>query len=99
MTKEQTANQPTETQQFGLNVLLANLRNGIKGRHQRILRPETGLACVMILSLLFPLAVLAPPLDMNGMSRAANQLSRKVMRGQDLPTELLRKLQTRSTLS
>ncbi|MGI9425648.1 MAG: hypothetical protein ACR2PA_20840 [Hyphomicrobiaceae bacterium] len=57
------------------------------------------MALVMVVSVLFPLTVFAPPLDMNGMSRAAVQLSRKVQRGQDLPVELLRLKPLRTDLS
>ena len=99
MLKERTSSQSTAARINGVDVLLSRLVaiSGTLGR--LILHPERSMALVMALSLMFPLAVLAPPLDMNGMSRAANQLSRKVMRGQDLPVELSRKLQIRWTFA
>lgn len=49
------------------------------------------MALFVIATFLVPLVTFTPPLNMNGMSRAANQLSRKTIRGQFKPTMMVQK--------
>ena len=44
---------------------------------------ETVMACVVIAAFAFPIVTFSAPIDMNGINRAANQLSRKVVAGQN----------------
>lgn len=44
---------------------------------------ETAMACIVLIAFALPIFTFLPPLDMNGVNRAANQLSRKVVSGQD----------------
>ena len=53
--------------------------------------PESLMALFIITTFLAPLATLTPPLNMNGMSRAANQLARKTVRGKFNPTMMAQK--------
>ena len=46
---------------------------------------ETVIACVVVVAFALPIVTFSPPVDMNGINRAANQLSRKVVAGQDKP--------------
>ena len=49
------------------------------------------MALFIIATFLAPLFTFTPPLNMNGMSRAANQLSRKTVRGVFKPTLMAQK--------
>lgn len=49
------------------------------------------MALLIIATFLAPLVTFTPPLNMNGMSRAANQLSRKTVRGQFNPIMMVQK--------
>ena len=53
--------------------------------------PESLMALFIIATFLAPLVTLTPPLNMNGMSRAANQLARKTVRGQFEPALMAQK--------
>lgn len=49
------------------------------------------MALFIIATFLAPLVTFTPPLNMNGMSRAANQLARKTVRGQFEPALMAQK--------
>ena len=49
------------------------------------------MALFLVATFLAPLLAFTPPLNMNGISRAANQLSRKAIRGQIKPAMMAQK--------
>ena len=56
------------------------------------------MALFIIATFLAPLAMFTSPLSMNGMSRAANQLSRKTVRGQLKPAMIAQKAKSHRLL-